>query len=75
MEIANGKEDDGIIYKTYLQPPNWMVPDGRILTEQFHWTFEPRCGPDIKDVRTAEMVMEKLINRLRQSENITSKST
>ena len=70
MEIANGIEPDKIIYKTYLQSSNWIVevihPDGRRLSESFRCSFEPRCGPDVADVNNAEIIMEKLINNLRE---------
>ena len=69
MEIANGKENDGIAYVAYLRSPNWIVivtsPEGEVLSESFPWHIEPKCGPDVIDVQKAEVIMEKLITRLR----------
>ena len=72
VEIANGKESDGISYRAHLDAPDWVItvthPDGRVLTERFHWTFEPRCGPDVADMAQAENIMERLITALRTNE-------
>jgi hypothetical protein len=54
MEYANGKETDGIVYRVYLEAPDYVAevthPDGRSLTERWRWMAELRFGPDYEDV-------------------------
>jgi hypothetical protein len=70
-ELANGLEPDGIKYRVHLEAPEYVVtvthPDGRVLVERYHWTWEPRLGPDIADVATGEEIVERLITRLRDN--------
>lgn len=70
MIIADGIEEDGISYHVELDAPEWVVtvrhPDGRVLEERFGWTFEPRCGPDVADIGTANDIMDRLIGQLRR---------
>jgi hypothetical protein len=69
VDIARGVEPDGISYCCYYEEPNWVVvvthPDGRKITERFHQTYAPVCGPDVVDTARAEEVMERLIAQTR----------
>jgi len=73
MELANGIED-GIKYKVYLSAPNWIAevicPDGQIISESWQWAHEPICGPDVYDTGKAEEILDKLINKAKNQEQI-----
>jgi hypothetical protein len=64
-------EPDGIMFRVSYTNGVYCVvcihPDGRYMTETFLPTFEPRFGPDAADVGTAEEIMERLINKLRNN--------
>lgn len=69
MVFLDDEEPDGIRFVVTYARPNYTVickhPDGRELSESFPCTYEPRFGPDVADVGTAEEVMERLIGKLR----------
>src|SRR5690348_16754131 len=69
MEVANGVEEDGITYRVHLDTPYYIAtvihPNGKILIDSWHWAFEPRCGIDIADYNKAELVLDILINKMR----------
>lgn len=69
MEIANGVEADGIVYRCWLDEPDWVVcvtaPDGRRLEKRFRWMAHPVFGPDVGDIGIAERTMERMIRELR----------
>ena len=39
--------------------------DGRVLTENFNWSWEPRFGIDAGDMNRAEDIADKMIKELR----------
>lgn len=69
MELANGKEPDGIAYRVYLEPPNWIAevtaPDGTKLIESWHWAYPPKAGADVADYAHTEEALERLIVKMR----------
>ena len=68
-EYANGKEPDGIAYRVYLEPPDYVAevshPDGRRLTERWRWIANPIFGPDYEDKQRGEETLDRLITSLR----------
>lgn len=69
MELGSGEEHDGITYRVHLDAPQWVAtvthPDGRTLTERWHWAYEPRFGPDGRDTHEAEKRVDRMIMTIR----------
>ncbi len=82
MKMCDGVEPDGILYEIVLDPDGkswramaWWGEDAQLtrglppllVSEKFRCTHAPVCGPDAFDVTEGNVVLERLIVKLRST--------